>query len=420
MFGSASSTLVKTEITNTLQLGVMSQLRGIDSTGLAIAGRPGNGKKQRHKYDVTITKDIIPSGYFLNTKQVGEAFKEVTIPSAILGHCRAATIGEVNPSNAHPFECGDIVGVHNGTLNGDLASEARKLGITDSEMFYRELADTSLQKALDKCGLTSAYAFVWIDKTDHTLNMLRNQRRPLYLMYNKGNTTVYWASEKGMLSLLAEREGESYFEEPFLLKDDVLVTMELGGIKCKNTEGIRPRYIPPVIPPFRKSDDYEYAKDDWWNNMTSTGTAQSRRAYTPPARRGSEDEIPWVMGDSVNDGSSLKHPKAHLYYKYYDNTVVPVRRILPILEIGCANCLTKADPDDKTHWMSKVSYLCDECMSVPFVREYMAVGTLGKTYTGGIYKVPGSVEENKTKDERIEDVDLEGSALVPLEKPTCH
>jgi asparagine synthetase B (glutamine-hydrolysing) len=393
LFGVNTSTLSKQEINNTLQLGIMSQLRGTDSTGMIVAGRHGNSKKARHIYDVKITKDVVPSGYFLLTTEAYQPFKEIPIATTIVGHCRAATIGSVTVDNAHPFEYGDIVGVHNGTLVGTLADEAKKLGITDSEMFYRELAESTLQKAIDKCGFHSAYAFVWIDKSTNTLNLLRNSRRPLYLMYDKHKTTTYWASEKGMLNLLAERENPVDFLSPFMLKDDVHVMIELGDNSCVNVPDIRPTYVPP---PPRQIAPYEPADGGWWSRMSKEKSAKEEK------KKEEEDLAPWETN---------RHPKDHLFYKGYDNFVAPVRVFRPKLAIGCCNCMAKCDVEDETHWIGRDTYLCGDCNSLDFVKENFKIGALNKSFPGGIYKVPGFV---KDKVEDLMEVDPN------MTEPTCH
>jgi len=406
LWGVTTSVLSKQEILNTFQLGVMSQLRGTDSTGIIVAGREGNTRKLRNTYRALVAKETYPAGYFLLTKEAALPFKEINIPTAIVGHCRSATIGDVTVDNAHPFEHGDIVGVHNGTLVGTLADEARKIGITDSEMFFRELSSSTLQLALNKCGYNSAYAFVWVDKQANTLNLLRNSRRPLYLMYDKDKTTTYWASEKGMLNLLAERENPTDFCAPYMLKDDVHVVIELGDNACVNIPDVKPKYVAPAMVPYKPADD------KWWSTMYSKPEEKqyTKRTFKPKV----EDEIPWI------DDGQAKHPKDHLYYKGYEHMVVPVRVVRPRLAVGCTNCMSKCGPEDTVHWLSRDAYLCDDCINLDFVKENFKVGALNKTYPGGIYTLPGFVKD-KVLEEKEKEVDPNmQDQQSAMEKPTCH
>lgn len=392
-----SSTLVNGEINCIMQLGVMSQLRGVDSTGLVVVGREGNTKKLRNNIELQVCKDTEPAGFYLYSKDVSETLKKVSIVSGVIGHCRAATVGNVTAENAHPFTCEHITGVHNGTLMGPLETEAKKLGITDSEVLYQTMAEYGLQYTLDKCGFNSAYALVWVDRQHNTINFLRNNKRSLYMMYNKGHTTLLWASEKGMLNLLREREPLYEFEDPFLLLEHTHTSIPIGEIGCTNIENVRPKveFIPP------SSRKYEAADQSWWETMWDGSKEEKKKEEKPK-------QLPPPTIKPVT--TLAAHPKDHLYYKYFENIIVPVRKAREYLEVGCMNCMSKAGPEDKAYWVSRQAYICHECNSLPFVREYIYMNDENMVYEGGIYKIVTST--TATKD----------NATIKMHdrKPTCH
>ena len=113
----------------------------------------------------------------------------------LLGHNRAATMGEITQENAHPFQFGDISGVHNGSLWETYSL----LGdhIVDSKCIY----DTIEQEGIDYTWerLNGAAALVWWDDGAERLYMVRNGERPLYMFSNNKHDALFWASESWMI-----------------------------------------------------------------------------------------------------------------------------------------------------------------------------------------------------------------------------
>jgi len=143
-----------------------------------------------------LAKEASTPEQFMWDKEVEEIFKKsINSGSVLVGHNRKATKGEVNDENAHPFNRGDIVLVHNGSLfnhkqvaNTEVDSEA----IADA---LNEHANGDLADVFGK--LTGAYSCVWYDNRDETLNFFRNAARPMYL-YRDTNRTLF-ASEAVMI-----------------------------------------------------------------------------------------------------------------------------------------------------------------------------------------------------------------------------
>jgi glucosamine 6-phosphate synthetase-like amidotransferase/phosphosugar isomerase protein len=108
----ASSFLTKDELSKFSTSLFLNYFRGADSTGVA-----GISKGVlEHGYSVKILKADIPVTKFI---ALPEYTKFMGMPlSSVFGHTRAATKGDVNHFNAHPFvsQKGFITGVHNGTL----------------------------------------------------------------------------------------------------------------------------------------------------------------------------------------------------------------------------------------------------------------------------------------------------------------
>lgn len=174
-------------------------IRGSDSTGLA-AIRRTNG--------VQIVKMASHPIDLFDTKRYGTVATAAS-SCALIGHNRAATKGAVNAVNAHPFEYDHITGVHNGTLEGLAWYDLKKMidveTDVDSQAVFASFAKNGIQETVDV--LNGAWAFVWWDRSDKTLNFLRNDKRPFWYGVTEDRKKIYWASEHPMLSFATSTGG---------------------------------------------------------------------------------------------------------------------------------------------------------------------------------------------------------------------
>ena len=155
----------------------------------------------------------------------------ITAPNAVfMGHARYATFGEKNRENAQPFEFPTLVGTHNGTLS--YQSKNRLEGVkhmkTDSMALYHRIDTEGLDAALKLMDEDDALALVWYDKLTNEINFFRNNKRPLYYCIDKTNSTLYWASEPGMIYMVLNRVGIEF--------DKVKAIPELVHMKMKLQE----------------------------------------------------------------------------------------------------------------------------------------------------------------------------------------
>lgn len=176
-----------------------SMVRGVDSSGIVGVNLNSN-KYDLHKLPV--------AGMYFAQDNYATSIMESTnkARSMAICHVRAATVGKINTSNAHPFEVeGEehtYVGVHNGTLTGWASKKDGKYFNVDSEWALHRIVNDGLEAFKDFQG---AYAFVWWggDETD-VLYMARNSQRPMHIVF-LDNGGMAWASEAGMLYWLLER-----------------------------------------------------------------------------------------------------------------------------------------------------------------------------------------------------------------------
>lgn len=197
------------------RLLVLDFFRGTDSTGFAAV---------RHNKDIKLAKAAVNPLDLFDMKKFTDALAG-SASRAFIGHNRAATLGKVNNVNAHPFVCDHIVGAHNGTL--DRASWNRlqeASGVTtdvDSEAIFWSIAKIGIEDTIalmeeGSASNTGAWALVWYDAKEDTLNFLRNKHRPLWRAWTKDFKKLIWASEYMMINAAVELGNTVYdlYEDP--------------------------------------------------------------------------------------------------------------------------------------------------------------------------------------------------------------
>src|SRR6185369_11244015 len=172
---------------------VFDTVRGVDSTGVCYVSK--------HNDEVKIAKQIGNPFELFDQKSFDKASNG--LQKVMIGHNRYATSGAISRSNAHPFDVGKIVGVHNGTIKNKWNLHNHMDFKVDSENLYHHIQEKGLTDMLDKAD--GAWALVWWNKEDKTVNFLRNKERPLFFSSStdaKGEAdgkTIFWASEAWML-----------------------------------------------------------------------------------------------------------------------------------------------------------------------------------------------------------------------------
>lgn len=384
IFGGYSTYLTVPEIEVIKDLSVVSQLRGMDSAGFVSIG--SFKKKQQKNLGVFTIKDAITTSELIldpDFKTLTDNFEQVR---CLFGHCRAATIGKVNEENSHPFLHEHIVGVHNGTLVGKIADVAKLQERTDSDLLYELIATEGLQAALDKAGTLSAYALVWYDMKEETINFLRNDKRPLWFMQTKGGGTTYWASERIFLEMIDIRSGAQRYEEPALLPVDTLVTHKLRNGAGIDTKVMKPTPPPPVV-------------------------ITPRRPFTPI----------WGKKEVKPTVHQTSHYKTGRYYGF-NNKILARGDAETILEEGCAWCNCIPPITESVTFFSHKDFLCQGCASIDdFAIEYCLKDKpifLSRWYPQTVPVYTPLVEETGTKP--VEDIiPFEDKTNLPVPVSKC-
>lgn len=245
---------------------------------------------------LVVEKKAIASPEFLQEKEVMDNLFAVRHNFNIyVGHNRFATSGaKDDDDNAHPFIHGDIVGVHNGSLRKQSRLDDHKDFVVDSDNLFYQLNKTGLDDMLTKTD--GAFALVWYDRKDNSLNFLRNDERPLAIA-KLSNGYWVWASEIGMLRWLVKRHKSLNFEstteerDGSKIKYDHIFNLEKGvhmkvSFKDKTRQyNGEPEYTTKVLPTFPyetvySGNNYGGGRRGWQDSRGNTTTT-----HTPTVTR---------------------------------------------------------------------------------------------------------------------------------------
>lgn len=183
-------------------INYMNRVRGIDALGIARVGYSGNWETYKQVGD--------PKTLWEKDKGIIDITKYAGDPRFFMMHNRHATKGSKTQHCAHPYVIpkksgGDnvIIGVHNGTLH-HIVDEYKYPGVTDSQSLFKMIAAGMSLSDVD-VNIWGAYALVWYDSEDHTLNFFRNEERPLGFAIC--DNSIWFGSECYMIGAGVDRHG---------------------------------------------------------------------------------------------------------------------------------------------------------------------------------------------------------------------
>jgi len=215
----------------------VDSLRGEDSTGLFTVNDKGH---------CDMFKSNMTGWDFVQHAKTQKILSYVYDKRVMIGHNRWATRGAINATNAHPFHHGKIVGVHNGSLNNhrNLLPDGEMFDV-DSDAVFHSINEIGVEETVTK--MNGAYAIIYFDTEAKTLNLFRNEERPLFTAIvthaNKNDNTMLVASEAGMIEWLAERNGLT-IDTPVLLKPHTLLSISTDKLTDFTVSDLG-KYEPP-------------------------------------------------------------------------------------------------------------------------------------------------------------------------------
>lgn len=233
------------------ELLYVTSLRGMHSTGVMGARETKKG------WTWAIEKETLSAPEFIK-KHEHSVFDSHHKCDIFMGHCRDATVGEINEENSHPFDTERLIGAHNGTLREyKYRSDKTK---TDSQMMFEAMSKEGILPVLQDLHALSAYAVSIFDKQTGELYLARNYHRPLYVALGTQFSLCIWGSDYRMLQLVADRGRLPV--EVFQLEPNVLHTLNLDKIDRYDDKKHNVPWTSTEITP--KGTDYD---DDSWTNQ---------------------------------------------------------------------------------------------------------------------------------------------------------
>lgn len=245
--GAMSSTLSGPELGMFKDLLNISSLRGNTGAGVIV-------NQDTFKPVVRVLRTTGISGHLAYGEKLHELFQSRV--NCVIGHARLPTKGGIEIENVHPHRYGHILGVHNGTMwkvNGEFVKDQ-----SDSAMLFKSFAENGVIETIKNSD--GAYALVWIDEKERTLNFLRNAQRTLFFKNigwgtkeNRNASVIYWASEKEMLDLIFQRSYRSNNHWDTYLPVDTWFKYPLDIKHVIRTQEVVPnvRPLPPRVIPAR-------------------------------------------------------------------------------------------------------------------------------------------------------------------------
>jgi hypothetical protein len=165
----------------------------------------------------------------------------------LFGHGRYATSGKISVENAHPFQEGDWILVHNGSVRGGgLKTGGVGEPEVDSHALCVRINEVGLKEALQ--SIDGAFAIIAYNTKERKVYAARNKERPLH--YFRQGKHAYLASTYAGLQFSLQDNGKflddkmKYIEE--LKADSLYVLTENGFEEADSVKKLPPPPPPPV------------------------------------------------------------------------------------------------------------------------------------------------------------------------------
>lgn len=235
----------------------INSLRGDESTGLAIIRQPAAQPE--------VWKKAMSAPDFLQMRRTDAILNNIDDAQAVLGHTRSATKGSAIDVNAHPFQYDHITLIHNGHVNNWKQLDSGTDIDVDSAHVAAAIARHGELETLQK--IQGGYVLMWHNARDQTINIAKNDQRPLHYAMIPDWGGYAFSSEYDMLGMLLGRND-------IKIEGTIKHPKEMHHFKFELNNDLNKTYYPFLKtstgylgPPDRKSAR-EVATDRWNAKMS--------------------------------------------------------------------------------------------------------------------------------------------------------
>lgn len=245
----------------------IASFRGREGSGVIMSG---SATHKKPKPVVKTLKSKLISSWLAYSPDLDDMMRGDQ--SIAIGHARWPTKGGNDLKSIHPHRAKHIVGVHNGTMY-DVAGKKVDDKQSDSALLFEAIADKGIEEAWKTSS--GAAALVWIDENEQTLNFIRNSGRPLMFRnfgWQRNISTLYWASEAGMLSFVVPRHFQGTNHWDTYLPENTLYSYPMDVETVMRPDRTQKIEKPPVVLPAYQHSGYTapHADKDWWDKAHGT------------------------------------------------------------------------------------------------------------------------------------------------------
>jgi hypothetical protein len=327
----------------------LSLIRGEEGAGVITATKGKNPK-------LNILRTKGSSLDLMGTKEW--AALGTTDKAVMIGHARWPTKGAADDiAMVHPHHAGHIVGVHNGTVTS-VDGEWVKAGESDSKLVFEKIAALGIEGAIKK--LRGAYALVWIDEREKTINFLRNHERPLSFGYygkkNEPPTTVFFASDHRFMDIIMRHK-----QTDNLIFEDLPVDT-LYKFPLRTTGPIQPLEVKKLAPdPFTTTTTHTSNVVYVGRGTNIGGSTRDRVWNYRNQKSGSVSSV----DDLFRDAPASAAQRTDDHHETARGFFITSSALETHLKNGCAFCGAQPSMEDykakKLMWLSHRNFLCEEC-----------------------------------------------------------
>ncbi len=314
-------------------------------------------KKVWNKYYIH-KKSLMPSSAYVFDSEFNNVLRKK--PTIIACHSRYATKGKINLQNAHPFQVGKILGMHNGTINGLFEGSAKYQ--TDSEAVMALINKKGLKEGLDAVhreAFSVAYALVFYDNKTDCVSIIRNPDRPMYVAYHKKvEGRMFWSSDKlHLVFTLAKYEMKDDYE----IEDVPPYT--LVNLYAFNTPNKRIE----ILPDWYKPVERVYAKNSYVSNgpHNSLGYPYNTRGWYDDERWHEAHDTVKKNRDKIIEAKHRNGLPEDWETIKVGNKYFSCKEVDKQLEAGCMVCTQPSVILNRNlnmkFWRGTNDFLCSDC-----------------------------------------------------------